>query len=72
MKLNEVQCPGTIEQVVDGSVVQFPCDSHDISFGVPLYKDREREDVVIEAVCDSCGHQFQVFGYIAVYKVDST
>ena len=67
MKLSEVQCPGTL----DGHM-NTTCDSHEISFGIPLYKDREREDVVIEAVCDSCGHQFQVFARIGVYKVDKT
>lgn len=70
MKLNEVQCPGATEQVVSGKVVPFACDSYEISFERPLYKDRECEEVMIPAVCESCGHRFQVHGHVIADKVD--
>jgi len=80
MKLNDVVCPRkVIPEFVDkffqgGRTYdsQAQCGSYEITFGTPLYKDREYDEVVIEAVCDSCGHEFQVFGHVVITKVDMT
>lgn len=72
MKLNEVKCPGIIPAPEGSEFRDDTCGSHEITFGTPLYKDREYDEVIIEAVCDSCGHQFQVHGRILVDKVDDT
>ena len=61
MKLNEVKCPAKSEGI--------QCASYEVTFGLPIYKDREYDEVIIEGVCDSCGHQFQVHGHIIVDKM---
>ena len=69
MKLSDVQCPAMLPKDVD--VPQSQCASYEITFGLPTYKvsDVEPDEVIIEANCDSCGHQFKVHAHIVVNRL---
>lgn len=66
MKLNEVRCQNRLPDE-EGT----PCESYEITFDRPLYKDRECEEVLIYGTCDSCGGRVVVHGKVEATTVET-